>query len=863
MRLQRHVTRWSLVIGAASVFACWHQGTCGAWSEFAICTEVGHQGKPDIWSDWVVWHDNRAPHGYDIYAKNLATGEERRITYSGSARNPSIDNGLIVWQDARNRDCDIYCYDLATQAEHPIYIGYGNQVNPSIQGDLIVWRTGKYPCWPEIWAYSLTQHRAFVVSDVPGNKWRPKVYADTIVWADYRNGNWDVYGYDVGMKHEFPIASGPAYQREVAIYGTMVAYQNIHILGETSSIGLCDLATGRRTHIPTGKMAGCLDIFDHTVVWGDYRNSQKPDNTSPVAFGTDIYGYKIDINKEFVVCADDSRQHSPAIYANNVVWTDGADAFKLRDIYGSRISKRIHVDANASGKNNGLSWPDAFSRLQDALAVASAGDDILVAAGLYTPDRQTGQPAGDPNATFKIACEISIYGGFPPGGGLWEMRDPYVYHTVLSGDLLENDTALSSAEDLTNEPSRADNCYHVLTAVACDQAAVLDGVKIVGGNASGSSADDSGGGILCQSGSPTLVNCTFSDNSAFFGGAVGCYNNSRPTLQNCVFVNNAASSGGAVGNHRSSPHIANCRFERNLAVLGGAVCNYTGSDPTLTGCTFSENSAESGGAIYNHLVSSPKIANCIFSGNSAQDGGAVYQCSGSITNCTIIGNRAASIGGGLYQCAGLIQNCIIWGNTAGLRGPQHYDSDAITYSCLEGGAEGLGCISSDPGFVSPGYWDLNGTPSRTDDDTWLEGDYHLKSQGWRWDRQVEAWVSDHLTSRCIDAGSPASAMGAEPISIAEDPDNMHGWNMRLNMGAYGGTAEASMPPHGWALSGDLNNDGFVSGADFMHWSDNWLTAHCQCPGDFDRSGIVDMVDFTFLALDWRASTPWSGRSTAP
>ncbi|UCD58229.1 MAG: hypothetical protein JSV16_03710, partial [Candidatus Hydrogenedentota bacterium] len=83
MHLRRDVTRWSLVIGAATVLACWHQGTCWAWSEFAVCTEIGHQGKPDIWNDWVVWHDNRAPHGYDIYAKNLATGQERRITYSG------------------------------------------------------------------------------------------------------------------------------------------------------------------------------------------------------------------------------------------------------------------------------------------------------------------------------------------------------------------------------------------------------------------------------------------------------------------------------------------------------------------------------------------------------------------------------------------------------------------------------------------------------------------------------------------------------------------------------------------------------------------------------------------------------------
>ncbi len=845
------------------MLACWHQGAWGGGSEFAVCAEIGHQGKPDIWNDWVVWHDNRAADGYDIYARNLATGQERRITRSGKACNPSIDNGIIVWQDARGRDCDIYCYDLSTKNENPVYVGYGHQIDPSIHGDLVVWRTGAYPSWPEIWAYSFTQHRAFCVSDTPGNKWSPKVFGDTIVWADHRNDNWDIYGYDLRTNHEFPIATGPNYQREVAIYGATVAYENTVLSGQTSNIGLYDLATGRRTYIPAGKIAGCLDMFGQTVVWGDYRKSYGSDNGGPDAFATDIYLYKIDIGKELLVCDDEAWQHSPAVYADKVVWTNGADAFKLRDIYGSHVPTLIYVDADASGKNTGRSWSDAFTQLQDALAVAAAGDDILVAAGLYTPDKQTGRPTGDPNATFKIAAGISIYGGFPPRGGPWETRAPYIYHTILSGDLLENDAALSSPANMANEPSREDNSYHVVTAVACDKNALLDGVNIIGGNTGGSSTNDFGGAILCQSASPTLVNCTFSNNAAFFGGAVGCYDNSSPIFQNCFFINNVASSGAAVGSHRSSPHISNCKFQRNSAILGGAICNYTGSNPTLIGCAFRENSAESGGAIYNHLLSSPKIVNCILSGNSAQNGGAVYQCSGSITNCTITGNRAQAAGGGLYQCAGLIQNCILWGNTAGIHGPQHYNSNEIIYSCLEGGAAGLGCISSDPGFVSPGYWDLNGTPSNTEDDIWLEGNYHLKSRGWRWHRQTEAWVSDNLTSRCIDAGNPAMAIGAEPASIPKDPGSIHGRNIRLNMGAYGGTAEASMPPHGWAFSGDLNNDGIVTIADLMQWSRNWLTPILQCPGDLDHSGVVNMVDFTFLALDWGASTPWSGHGSAP
>jgi hypothetical protein len=76
---------------------------------------------------------------------------------------------------------------------------------------------------------------------------------------------------------------------------------------------------------------------------------------------------------------------------------------------------------------------------------------------------------------------------------------------------------------------------------------------------------------------------------------------------------------------------------------------------------------------------------------------------------------------------------------------------------------------------------------------WVAGDYHLKSQGWRWNPKDAAWVSDNVTSPCIDAGDPASALLGEPLT---SPINSAAVvvNTRIDMGAYGGTAEASLAP---------------------------------------------------------------------
>jgi len=64
------------------------------------------------------------------------------------------------------------------------------------------------------------------------------------------------------------------------------------------------------------------------------------------------------------------------------------------------------------------------------------------------------------------------------------------------------------------------------------------------------------------------------------------------------------------------------------------------------------------------------------------------------------------------------------------------------------------------------------------------GDYHLKSQAGRWDPVSLSWVTDDVTSPCIDAGDPDSPVGDEPMPNGGI----------INMGAYGGTVETSKSP---------------------------------------------------------------------
>ena len=155
-------------------------------------------------------------------------------------------------------------------------------------------------------------------------------------------------------------------------------------------------------------------------------------------------------------------------------------------------------------------------------------------------------------------------------------------------------------------------------------------------------------------------------------------------------------------------------------------------------------------------------------------------------------------------------------------------------------------IASQPGQYSPDPYD----------DFFVLGDYHLKSAGWRWDAIRNRWTYDTVTSRCVDAGNPGCPLADEPLAIPDDPDNLYGHNLRINMGAYGGTAQAGIPPYQWALLCDLTNDGIVNLLDFSAQARDYLHTAPEQPGDVDRDGTVDIWDLNLLLQDWLQTTIW-------
>lgn len=101
--------------------------------------------------------------------------------------------------------------------------------------------------------------------------------------------------------------------------------------------------------------------------------------------------------------------------------------------HGQDFRRRVDV-TSLEPDPDGLSWPTAYSRLEDALDEASIDSfitEIWLAAGQYKPTNPADE--NDRTATFTLVNGVAVYGGFDGTESSLTERDPVANDTRLVG----------------------------------------------------------------------------------------------------------------------------------------------------------------------------------------------------------------------------------------------------------------------------------------------------------------------------------------------------------------------------------------------------------------------------------------------
>jgi hypothetical protein len=583
----------------------------------------------------------------------------------------------------------------------------------------------------------------------------------------------------------------------------------------------------------------------------------------------------------------------------NWLEVDPCEGISTGDI--NAVTLRVDTIGMALGSYNcqlTLSDPCAFNNPKTVQANLSIWDVLRVPTEQYPTIQAAVDAAAD-------GCIIVVSEGTYTGPGNRDIDFLGKAITIRSED--PNDLSIVGVTiiDCDGTPGQPHRGFFLHSGEG--ESSILDGLTIVNGYA----PDDDGGGIFCVGASPTIRNCTISGCRAGnigsgrynYGGGVSNKDGSCPTLINCTFTGNSAQYGGGMHNRFSNPTIINCTFTDNLAQYAGAMYNYesnpmvtscafngnqayyagaiyvrAGSDAMVTNCTFTNNFGDSkGGGIYNKGVAT--LANCTFTNNTGEfrGGGMNNEGTASLTNCTFSGNAASASngnGGGISTLGGssTLKNCLFIGNSASFYGAGVYCQSAnhtmvnctfaensvgrhgkalatssacqvqltngilwdggdeiheiagfepstitVQYSDIQGGWGGTGNINSDPCFV-----------------TGPEGDYYLS--------QIAAGQA--VDSPCLDAGS----------DLAENL-GMDVYTTRTNQFRDAGMVDMGYHYEVALGSGDVDENWHVDLKDYAFLAADWLQCISPCDvnylaGDITRNGCVDVNDLAYMMDCW-------------
>ncbi|HWQ67792.1 MAG TPA: PKD domain-containing protein [Methanospirillum sp.] len=354
----------------------WFYDTKGGKREM-VANVPGDQRDPDISGGIVVWDDTRNGDA-DIYSYNIPMNKEDVVSRSTSNKfNPAISNDIAAFEDYGSDDVRDIAFKKVGSTANPVFINPNSQdkANPDVDGDWIAYQQlddGRED-W-NIYLYNIKTQQTIQVTRDISTQINPRISGDLVAWEDNRNGKWDIFMYNLKKDLTTAVTFDDVDDRSPSISGSIIVWTRIAQDG-TSDIYMVNLQIPK-TYIVSAGPGNQInpDICIDKVVWQDDRFG-----------GWDVFLYTLKPDtpfRSYEFYGPASINYSPAPVGTQILAkVDGRtkDTITVTEegYYGGQgdFSDRLKVDITQADIGRTITfWVDGY---QGSPSIPIAGDGSI------------------------------------------------------------------------------------------------------------------------------------------------------------------------------------------------------------------------------------------------------------------------------------------------------------------------------------------------------------------------------------------------------------------------------------------------------------------------------------------------------
>lgn len=277
---------------ARGQWAVWQDQNSGNWEVYArhlgsngpiakLTSTLLNQENPRTDGRYVVWQGRQPNGSWDLFLKDLEDPAPPRpltTTIQLDEVNPSIDWPWVVYQRKASANpaapWQVFALNLVTRKTFVVGASTADQLSPDVRAGRVVWQDTRDVGPGEIYLRDLESGEPRRITTNTFGQFNPVIDGHWIVWQDGRNGQVDLFGFDLLRNTEVRLTTTPENESRPYLDGSWLLCQEDSLGPLSANVRLLHLTSLRS--IPMTRTVSMKErpaLAAGKVVWLETRSN--------------------------------------------------------------------------------------------------------------------------------------------------------------------------------------------------------------------------------------------------------------------------------------------------------------------------------------------------------------------------------------------------------------------------------------------------------------------------------------------------------------------------------------------------------------------------------------------------------------